>query len=61
MKVPAVPSVKVVLAPEVMAGACVDGQREALGGVRAGPVGGGDGDREGTRTGVGVPDSDATE
>ena len=35
VKVPAVPTVKVVALPEVMDGAWIDGQREALGGIRA--------------------------
>ena len=39
VKDPADPSVKVVLAPEVMAGRLVDRQSEGLRGVRADPVG----------------------
>ena len=43
VKVPAVPTVKVVRSAQVMAGVClVDGEREALGGVRCRPVGGGE-------------------
>ena len=44
VKVPALPSVKVVLSAEVMPGATCDGQREGLAGVRADPVGGADGE-----------------
>ncbi len=44
VKVPAVPTVKVVLLALVMAGRLVHREREALGGVGGDAVGGGDGD-----------------
>ena len=47
VKVPAEPSEKVVLSPEVMARGLVDGESEGLRRVRADSVGGRDGDRVG--------------
>ena len=47
VKVPAMPSLKVVASAEVIVGADAYGQGEALGGVGEDPVAGGEGDREG--------------
>ena len=56
VKVPAVPVGEGGVSALVIAGACVDREREGLGGVGRDPVGGGDGERVGAAgPAAGVP------